>query len=424
MAMPSEPVLLKRSASPLDVGAKKASTLVRPVARAVLVFVLAVIIIALRRWPQVMSPDVWVEDGTQVLPSFVAYGWAGLFAPVSGYLIVPAKLVSYAALTVSFVHYAAVSTALAVAVQAAVVAAIAVAPTSIPARPLAALLVVCLPVGSEVYALPVYTIWWTTLLLFPGLLWRTHGQLILRVAAIVIGGLSSPFIVVSAPAFVLRAGLERCRSNTVAAATAVLAAAIQGGMMLRERASNVPLTAAMRHLDVLVSKYFGTALYSLGQHGAGAFGVLVAVCLTGFLFVLPRASRLPYLLLGLSLGAAILTSVSRVPVEAPHPLLAGPRYFFFPLILTGWMLLLVCRDAGRSTVVLAALIGGSYIPSFAADLAFEPQEPKLPWETQARACMAAPGNYTFDIQTGLPYVHWIETLPGDACRSLDQAALF
>ena len=395
-----------------------------PALRALAVFVFAASVIGARRWPQLLSPDVWVEDGTLVIPGFARHGWASLFEPVAGYLVVPGKMISFVSLTLTFDRYALVATVLAIAVQAAVVATIAVAPTILSGPLLAAILVPLLPIGSEVFALPSYTFWWTTLLVFVGLFWRDGERLAPRLGAIAIGGLSSPFVVAACPIFALRAALSRTRGNIAALVVAVAAAAVQGSFMVREHASGVTPLDARHHIPELISKYFGAALYSLGQHGAGPFGALVLVFLFAGLFVVPQPRRPVYLLLGLCLGAAIVSSVSRVSVSAPHPLLAGPRYFFFPLILTGWMLIMLVREAPRRVGMAAMVIAGAYIPSFAAALTFEPQVPKEPWTDQVAACESAEADYTFDIQYGLPQVHWSSTLSGDECRALQAGAYF
>ncbi len=393
--------------------------------KALVVFVVAVIAIGARRWPQLISPDVWVEDGLTVVPSYVHDGWAGLFDPVNGYLIVPSKLTTFVALTLSFDHYALVSTILAIAAQAAVVVVVAVAPTVLAAPVLAALLALFLPIGSEVYGLPLFVFWWTTLLLILALFWRDGTSLGWRVAAIVVGGLSSPFVVAAWPAFAVRAVVDRNRGNLVALVAALALATVQGSIMMRLHATGAePPFEALHHIPSLISKYFGTALYSLGQHGAGPFGAAVVIFLAGAVLAIPRERRLVYVLLALCLAVAIFTSVARVPVDAPHPLLAGPRYFFFPLLLTGWMLIMLAQEARRSVALIAMIIAGAYAPSLAASFLYQPQEPREPWPDQVAACVAAPDTYTFDIQLGIPNRSWALTLRGDDCRKLEATAWF
>lgn len=392
-------------------------------ARFCIVLVLAAIIIAGRRWFQFVHPDVWVEDGTLVIPSYVEHGWFGLFTPVAGYLIIPAKLVSFIALSITFVHYAFVSTVLATIVQASCVAAIASAPTMLPARIVCAFAVVFLPSGTEVFGLPVYTFWWTTLMLFVALLWNSDGYFGTRVALLAVGALSSPFVIAMVPIFAVRAAVERRRSDIIVCVWAVVFAVIQAYYVMRENAASGNLITSLLNIKVLISKYFGTALFSLSIHGAGAFGfLLISFLLLGF-FTMTRKDRLAYFLLGLCLGAAIVSSVARVPVTAPHPLLAGPRYFFFPLIITIWMLIWIAFRSRRSWAVVSSTFLGAYIPSLAVDFFFAQQVAKQPWSQQVQTCMTSE-SYTFDIQYGLPFIHWQTTLSGQDCRRLASSALF
>jgi hypothetical protein len=46
-----------------------------------------VVVLFLRRPDQFLSPYIWVEDGTIVLPAFAARGWWSILEPVNGYLI-------------------------------------------------------------------------------------------------------------------------------------------------------------------------------------------------------------------------------------------------------------------------------------------------------------------------------------------------
>jgi hypothetical protein len=227
------------------------------------------------------------------------------------------------------------------------------------------------------------------------------------------------------PIFALRAALQRTRGNLVAFAAALAVALVQGYVMHRSHATGTsPPIGALHHLPQIVRKYFGTALYSVGQHGAQAFGIAVIFVLAGAVFALPKERRLVYVMLGLCLGVAVLTSIARVPVEAPHPVLAGPRYFFFPLILTGWMLIMIAKEGPRTAALCAAIIAGAYAPALAAALAYDPQVPRAPWPDQVAACVASPGAYTFDIQLGRPDAAWHLTLSGDECRALEAAAYF
>ena len=388
--------------------------------RFIMIFAIAALGIVLRRWEQFIHPGVWVEDGSAVLPSFVEHGWAGLFLPVQGYLVVPCKIVSYTALQLSFNQYALISTVLATAVQAACVGAVACAPTVLPARRMLALAVVLLPTGPEAFGLPIFVLWWTTLLIFLALFWRADTSQWPRIASLMIGALSSPMIILLLPLFILRAAIERRRSHIFATGWAIALATIQAAVILREQARQVSPFSALTQPDLLISKYLGTALYGLDMNGAALLGCIMIAVLVGGLFTLPTSERFSYLLLGLCLGCAILSSVARVPVDAPHPIFAGPRYFFYPITCILWMLVwITARSRRRPAALVAAAFIGAYVPLLARALPFRDQVPVLAWPKQVKACARA-DTYTFQLE----FAGWKTTLRGEDCRRLIRQSLF
>ena len=111
-----------------------------------------------------------------------------------------------------------------------------------------------------------------------------------------------------------------------------------------------------------------------------------------------------------------------MPVTGPHPVLAGPRYFFFSTSIVFWMLIWTTIRGPRILSVVGALLIGTYVPALLTVFRFDQQVPKLSWEEQVKACMADQ-DYTFDIQYGLPFIHWEVTLSGENCRSLSARSL-
>ncbi len=388
-----------------------------------IILILSVLIIVARRWPQFVHPDVWVEDGVRVIPDFARYGWAGLFIPVSGYLVVPAKLVSFLALSISFIHYALISTILATVVQAACVAVIACAPTILKGRTLCALALLLIPTGPEVFALPIYTIWWTALLIVPALLWSSSSDIFIRSLLLAISGLSSPFVVFLLPLFIVRALYERTKTEYIVTLITLSLSAVQVAFILSTIGNPSTLGESLSQTDWLISDYFGLPLYNLSHLGGlsidGSFimgSMVLLILLVGF-FGLKAEDRPKYILLGLLLVFALASSVSRVPVNAPHPLLAGPRYFFYPITFIIWMLIYLAIGAPKILSSFAALMIGSYIPALFLDFNFSLQVPNVKWSKQVRACTKAE-TYTFAIQYGYPSVQWEMTMDGADCRRL------
>src|SRR6185295_20135258 len=100
--------------------------------------------------------------------------------------------------------------------------AVALSPTHLRWPYLCAIAVLTIPVDPEVYGVSLLAFWWAGLLVVLALVWDAdRGAPWLRAGYLVLGGLSAPVMVPLAPLFVLRALLERRRSEFIAAGLAV-----------------------------------------------------------------------------------------------------------------------------------------------------------------------------------------------------------
>jgi hypothetical protein len=320
-----------------------------PVALAALFFGL----LLLRRGQQLFSPQVWDEDGTQIIRDFINEGAIALFKPVNGYLVLAPKLISWLSLSVSFSFYPYVSTILTWAFILAVLLLIALYPSKLSGGVLLSLCVLLVPTHPEVFGIPLASLWWASLLLLVVLFWDEQaGNLPLRIGCIVLGGLSSPTIMMVTPLFWARVWLYRgLRREWLLAGVASLCFVAQlCAMMQTGVASKLPRFTAYDGLAIF-EKFFG--LYAIGQMRllrAPALLAAASVLVLGVAAVALWRQRkttaawfLGYLLLG-----SIALSVSRVSAAVLHPLHGGPRYFFLPYILLSWLLLQVaCRPTRR-----------------------------------------------------------------------------
>ena len=84
-------------------------TFVKSRFRGLLVFSIFVGLLTTRRWSQIVSPQVWDEDGTQVIYEFLTKGSLALLEPVNGYLITVPKFISGLSLWISVLNYPLVS---------------------------------------------------------------------------------------------------------------------------------------------------------------------------------------------------------------------------------------------------------------------------------------------------------------------------
>ena len=197
-------------------------------AQALALIALTLAVLVARRPDQFLHPYVWVEDGTVILKAYAERGLASVFEPVSGYLILATKLISLSAYKLSIQWAPEIALALTVAYTCAIIAAVAFSPTHLRWPFACAVAVLTLPVDPEVFAVSLLAFWWAGLLLILALLWDAdRGAIWLRAFYVVLGGLSSPLAVTLSALFVLRALIERRRSEFVIAALAVAVAMIQ-----------------------------------------------------------------------------------------------------------------------------------------------------------------------------------------------------
>jgi hypothetical protein len=90
--------------------AATSGTSARPALYYAALFLLFFFLLYLRRPAQLLHPQVWDEDGTQIVPGLIDHGLKSLFYPVNGYLVLVPKLISAISLSISGVHYPLVST--------------------------------------------------------------------------------------------------------------------------------------------------------------------------------------------------------------------------------------------------------------------------------------------------------------------------
>ena len=88
-----------------------------------------------RRPAQLLSPQVWSEDGLHVVADLLSHGWWSIAYPLYDYLLVVPRLVSAVSLWISFYYYPLVSTLVSWSVIVAVGVAIARSPTLLRAPP-------------------------------------------------------------------------------------------------------------------------------------------------------------------------------------------------------------------------------------------------------------------------------------------------
>jgi hypothetical protein len=329
---------------------------------ALLLFLVFLALLASRRWEQMASPQVWDEDG-RAISGFMSGGWHEFLQPVNGYLISVPKLITGASLALSAYYYPLVSTVLTWLFIGLVGLALATAPMRLRGRILCAVSIFLVPSNAEVFGIPLYALWWATLLLLAVALWdETRPSLGLRLAFLAAGGLSSPFILVVLPLLYFRAlWYRRVHAERIVAFFATVFAGVQWHFMSTGAAMAFP---SIRSISVnVIPKFCGWFLagnFSDSLWALWAAGLVVLALVAASTFVGRR--RLTTWILLYLYGGAVASSIARIDPSILHPALAGPRYFFLPFLLTFWILIQLALSAQGAWIRLAAgiaLIGAA-----------------------------------------------------------------
>jgi hypothetical protein len=378
-----------------------------------------VLILFARRPDQFLHPALWVEE-TVILREYIDHGWWSLLEPLNGYYVLISKIIAFIAFRTSFSSAPQVELFLTVAFTCAVIASVALSPTHLQWPFLCALSVLLVPSDPEVFAVSVYAFWWAGTLLLLVLLWRSDARRQwLRWLYIVIGGLSSPIIVVVAGLLAIRSAFERRPSEYCAAGLGVLVALMQ---VITVHA-NVPfgtMKIGLSSFVLTIQRFYG--LYFIPRPGlvSSCVGFAVVISLV-FIAWSCRARLNGYFCLLLLAHVGICALVLfRIPVDGIHPLFAGARYFFYPFILLNWIMIWLTSVSDSTTrfgFALALLIALMVCaPHFARW-----HEP-IDWQAAVSAC----GRSTqYDLPAhydGQSSTMWHASLTGQECQKLESVA--
>ena len=281
---------------------------------------------------------------------------------------------------------------------------------------LCAIAVLTIPVDPEVYAVSLLAFWWAGLLLVLALVWDAdRGATWLRAGYVVLGGLSSPLVVPFAALFVLRALLERRRSEFIVAAFALAVAAIQARAIFDYHHIDYARLIDPHVILVAMNKFTGY-LFVGPRYGHYYAGPLVLALLGVALWQIRARLTWHFALLVLAWAAICATTALRNPIHVIDPLDAGPRYFFYPFILLTWILIWISAlsPAHVRILVLAGCLHGCRLGLQAHDA--QPRRDGL-----ARSCRGLCAIRAYDLPIhydGRASSMWYVRLTGQQCRDL------
>jgi hypothetical protein len=326
-----------------------------------LLIIFFLVLVSSRRWEQFAVPQVWCEDG-EVIRGFSINGWREFLAPLNGYLVLVPKAITRVSLAVSLSYYPLVSTILACFFSALAGLAVAISPTRLRGKLLCAISIFLVPSDTEVFGLPLYTLWWAPVLLLVVALWdETITTFGFRLVFVLAGGLSSPFILILLPVFYFRAlWYRKSRSEIIVAFAATLVGAIQMYFVLKGANMGFPpLASFFRYVIPRFCGWFLWGNFWENYYLLWPLGILVLMLIAGFWY--SSRNRVSAWILVYLYFASVASSIFRIDPAALHPFRGGPRYFFFPFILTFWVLIQFALTAEkkwvRNFVAIVCLIG-------------------------------------------------------------------
>lgn len=385
-------------------------------------------VLYVRRSAQLVHPQVWDEDGAIILRELINVGPSSLVLPVEGYLVAIARLISFVAFSISPLHYPLLSTILAWLFTVAVLVCISVSPLVLRGGPLLALAALLVPSDPEVFGVPLYTFWWAGLLVLTAALWkRDSGSIGARVALVLIGGLSSPIVLLALPIFLWRGFAFRDGVGERAVGVAAsLSAVAQLAVMLQTHAVAGKSLSSLGSVAYAVPKFLGMYLIrNLGfADGRSPSALIVASAVTLIVVAAAawqtRRDSLTWLtVLYLWFGSMAL-SVARIDPAMIDPVVAGPRYFFYPYVLEGWVLVHI---AVSTTKPALRWIAAALLLVAAADMLPVVNRPHddLRWLTNVAVCAQGTPEGVFGIpiqSDGHVYSSWTLSLTGAQCRRM------
>jgi len=253
-------------------------------------------------------------------------------------------------------------------------------------------------------------------------LWNPQGRQlpIVRILMLLVGGLSSPLVIILTALYAVRAALVRTRFAWLDLGVAAFAAGVQYSVMPMTSGSTLA-TIALIPKAMFVRKFFGYFIYVPAQYATHEGATLFAgvTLLLALIFCAWRYRRdlnaAFYILFAACLLAALASSI-RQPLIQLHPALAGPRYFFLPFAFLFWAVLqLFAVKAALPRIIAVATL--ALVARNALDVGQRDSD-KFDWRANVDACAAA-DQHEFPIgYDGRAVAAWKVTLRGDDCRRL------
>jgi len=402
------------------------------------------LLLYLRRADQLLYPGVWNEDGVVNIPSFLNNGWKNLIEPVQGYLITVPKLITDVSLSISFIYYPEISTILTWIFTIYISLLIVYAPTVLPYRVISAIMIYMVPSYAEAYGIPLYLLWVSGIFVLLSMLWKPYKKQLLKNIILILGGLSSPIIIMMIPIQIFRIlTLANKKQEFFTFLVTIGISIIQFKIMSLgnhhdHSLHGIDLYLSYLNLDFIENlNYSGFSAYFFGKYFMGAYLVAdyqawvikdyILMVSGGFFLItllfiaLFQYRKDPYMyILFYMLFTMIGISLLRVDFIVPDNL--SSRYFFFPSILLSWLLLYIMNKSKYYRLVIIPILISSVITSLQI---FEKHNQDLEWRKQIFQCVHAKKSYGIPIHyAGQKSGCWHLWLSPKTCKSLVENDFF
>ncbi len=383
------------------------------------------ILLFLRRGMQLLNPHIWNEDGPFNMASFMLHGWHSLYEPTQGYLILIPKLITNISMSISFIYYPEVSTYLTWIFTIVIALMVVYAPTMLKYPVLASLFIFLIPTNAEVFGLPLFTLWFSAIILFLVAFWKPGEKQIMKNILLLLGGFSSPTIVIIIPIQIYRMiMLSNKKEELLTLLLTIVIAAIQLSFIFSRSVVGDPLQPDFVFLQNIIHKFF--AFYYLGAFDVGTIilwigGIyLIVLMLTYFL---QNRKDVYFQILVYLLFATIALSVSRFNPMHINPIFGGgARYFFLPYILLSWTLIYMLAKNKWYEMAILPILTLSIITALQG---FCRTQDDLDWRKHIDLCQKAKGTYGIPIQNdGQKQGAWHLVLDAKICKRYIENDIF
>jgi len=370
----------------------------------------------LRRPGQLTHPYVWAEEYLVINRWAESGFWSATFSQYQGYLLVPTSAIVAGAAAIDFRHLPVLQYWMTTALFVATILLLLIPKSRLPLawRCGMAFLLVLAPMNPEVYGVALYAYWWTALWPLISLFWERNLWW-LRVPVLIVGGLSgfagAVGVVLYGGAFLLR----RKRSDLVGAGILAVFLGIQLWVYSHSqrgaKQSLLPRSTAIQFF-----RNFGSYDFGWMPTATEGFLTFFGLCVAGFVAVtlirysLSNRSGFWTELLLVAAGLGIYGTLSAIPVPlVTQPISAGPRYFFYPFVLTAWLLFLISvTSASYATRVIAITLIG--VSTLTLAQGFSRAQVPRNWSEQLSRCKDESEGFSVSVYFDGSETMWIDRL--------------